>query len=95
MKSEFEDLKKIEEELKIQNLFRAAVLLAAKDAYGPKAEARKNAERRQDALCFFQNKRDLKIICLLAGVNDEDILSIVENKKLKNKEKYNKIKASF
>ncbi|MBR2299352.1 MAG: hypothetical protein IJ870_02100 [Alphaproteobacteria bacterium] len=91
----YQEMKRREDQERIQNLFRAVLMLAAKDAFGPKAEARKNIERRRDALHFFQSHRDLRIICRLAGADYKAILEALKDKKSKNEEKYNKIKTSF
>lgn len=79
----------------IQNLFRAVLRLAAKDAYGVGACAKKRKALRKDALDFFQNKRYFKKVCMLAGIDERVLLNITENKKLTNKEKYNKIISNF
>ena len=79
----------------IQNLFRAVLELAARDAYGLKAQSKKKEKIRKDALDFFQNEDDLKTICSLANVEYKAILGVLALKNIKNKEKYNKILACF
>lgn len=89
------DLADFEEIERIQKLFRAVLKLAAKDAFGAGACARKRKALRKDALDFFEDKKYFKQICVLAGVDEKVIFQITENKKLTNKEKYNKIISNF
>jgi len=83
------------EKICIQNLFRAVLMLAAKDAFGVNAQAKRRIKLRKDALEFFSDEADLRLVCELADVHFEDITKVVSIKNIKNKEKYNKIIACF
>lgn len=76
---------------RIRRLFRAVLMQAAKDAYMTKSKRPSKIKERDEALNFFKNMPDLKIICSLAGADFEGIWAITNKNIGKNKEKYNKI----
>ena len=76
---------------RIRRLFRAVLVLAAKDAYMTRSKRPSKIKERDEALSFFKNMSDLKIICGLAGADFEAIWAITSKDIGKNKEKYNKI----
>ncbi len=76
---------------RIQCLFKAVLKLAADDAYHYKKLSKRLKKRQLDALQFFLNPDDLKVICYLAGVEYTKILSVAQNKNLKIYKKYNRI----
>ena len=72
-------------------LFRAVLELAAKDAFFNRGRSKKKLRLKYEALDFFANDKDLKLICQMAGAEYTDILAICKDNSLKNKEKYKKI----
>ncbi len=83
--------KRYEEVFRINQMFRAVIKQAIKDAYLRKSK--RNDKIKTEAMKFLREKRDLKIICEMAGIKQNEIIKIVKNKNLKYKEKYNKIKS--
>ena len=79
-----------EQTLRTRKLFRAVILKAIKDAYSNKFKL--NKKLKAEARSFLRGGADLKVICGLAEVSQEEIEAIAKNKKLENKEKYYKIK---
>ena len=72
-------------------LFRAVLKLAAKDAFFNRGRSKKKLRLKGEAIDFFSNDKDLRLICQMAGVEYADILAICKDNVLKNKEKYKKI----
>ena len=75
---------------RIRCLFRAVLVKAAKDAFLIKKRNLKTIKYQKDALSFFENEADLKMICQMAGVEYTDIVEPI-HKKMKKSEKYEKI----
>lgn len=76
---------------RIRRLFRAVLVRAAKDAYLMKGLRLSRVKKRDEALNFFKDAWDLKIICSLADVDFNEVWKIANENMVKNKEKYNKI----
>ncbi|MBR6408995.1 MAG: hypothetical protein IKS23_01965 [Alphaproteobacteria bacterium] len=83
--------KRFEEVFRINQMFRAVIKLAIKDAYLRKSK--RSDKIKAEAMKFLRGTRDLKIICEMAGIKQNEIAKVVKNKNLKYKEKYNKIKS--
>ena len=79
------------ENYRIQCLFRAVLKRAANDAFLMKVSSKKREKIYHDAQAFFKNDADFKTVCRLAGVECREILDVIEDKKLKNNQKYKKI----
>lgn len=76
---------------RIHRLFRAVLVQAAKDAYVMVARSSKQRKIQKEALDFFENKKNLKIVCALADADFEEIWQVINENKYIKKEKYNKI----
>jgi hypothetical protein len=76
---------------RVRRLFRAVLVQAARDAYVMTPRSIRHVKMRRDALHFFEGGIDLKIICILADADFEEILRVVRENKTTKKEKYDKI----
>ena len=75
--------------LHIKKLFRAVLVLAAKDAF---LHPQKNSKKiRQEAESFFESYFDLTVVCRLANVDFSQIKKITQEKFLTPTQKYDKI----
>lgn len=75
--------------LRIQKLFRAVLVLAAKDAFQNHEKSSKKI--RQEAETFFDSYFDLTVVCRLASVDFSQIKKIAQEKFLTPAQKYDKI----
>ncbi len=77
--------------IRICRLFRAVLQKAVSDAFGPKCRLSKRRKLKEKARAFLSDNEDFRLICKMAFVDPMWILSVVEQPKLKNKEKYEQI----
>ncbi|MBO4284735.1 MAG: hypothetical protein J5895_00700 [Alphaproteobacteria bacterium] len=75
--------------LRIQKLFRAVLVLAAKDAFQNSSENGKKIRREAEA--FFDSYFDMTVVCKLANVDFFQIKKVTQEKFLTNRQKYDKI----
>lgn len=79
------------ENYRIQRLFRAVLLVAAKDAFLNKSRKRKKLKLQKEALDFFKENDDLKCVCKMGGVEYQNVVLVAGDENLKKREKYKKI----
>lgn len=76
---------------RIRRLFRAVLERAARDAFLMKTKSLSQRKKRYEAICFFNNEVDLKMICALADADYEAIIKAFRENKITKKDKYKKI----
>ena len=75
--------------LKIRHLFKSVLVMAGRDAFLLSAEGKLNKRHKQDALNFLKGGDDLKMVCELADVDDQQIVALM-TQKVNNNLKYRK-----
>lgn len=67
------------DEMKFACLFRAVIRQAAKDAFGVSSTATNKDFYKEQARIFLSGSKDLRSICELAEINQNDIINIMKS----------------